>query len=180
MAGGFFATAPPVALVKPEAFFGSRNLRWAGLIGFGWSEKKAGSKKKQKPEAELHSGTLKTGASLSPRSSEPGRPFLAEPRWLFTSDPAPAPTFRNLFHLPLRGGQGSARLEPALPPAGMCDPLSQRNVRPASRADQAQRLPLSPAVGSREPRCLLRTLGLDPVSKSPESHFLPRPPLPSR
>ncbi|XP_055293141.1 translation initiation factor IF-2-like [Moschus berezovskii] len=33
----------------------------------------------------------------------------------------------------------------------MCDPPSQRNVRPASRADQAQRLPLCPAVGSRSP-----------------------------
>ena len=35
MAGGFFAIAPRVALVKPEAFFGRWNLRWAGQIGFG-------------------------------------------------------------------------------------------------------------------------------------------------
>lgn len=37
----------------------------------------------------------------------------------------------------------------------------------------------SPAVGSQEPRCLHPTLCPDPVSKSPESHFLPRPSLSS-
>lgn len=62
----------------------------------------------------------------------------------------------------------------------MCDPPSPRNVRPASPAGHARRVPLSTptAVGRQEPRCLHPTLRQDPVSKSPESHFLPRTPLP--
>jgi hypothetical protein len=58
------------------------------------------------------------------------------------------------------------------------DPSSLRNVGPALGTRQAECLLQSQA---RTPSCLHPTLRQDPVSKSPESHFLPQrsaPPLP--
>lgn len=94
-----------------------------------------------------------------PPSPEPGRLHLVEPRRLFTSE---SPSTVSTFTFP--GG----RRRPSLPPS-----LRNAGPRPGPRGP---RIPPPPPPGAR---CLHLALRPDPVSKSPESHFLPRPPLPA-
>lgn len=92
---------------------------------------------------------------------------LVEPWRLFTSKP---PSTFSAFTFP--GGQRRAR-------RGCRGPPSLRNVGPASPAGPTQLVPPPPPASSQEPRCLHPTFRRDRVTKSPESHFLPRLPLPS-
>lgn len=94
----------------------------------------------------------------SPCSPAPGRLYLEESRWLFTSG---SPSAISTFTFQSGSAGGWARQLQTLPPRGMWVPLPRR-------------------LGEKGPRFLYPHPPGDPVSKSPESHFLPpAPPLPS-
>lgn len=97
---------------------------------------------------------------------QPGRPHLVEARRLFPSYP---PSSRSAFTFPV----GECRAPHGWGRTSLPEECGSRFPRRAGPAPTS-----FPAVQSGEPCCLHCTLRQDPVSKSPESHFLPRPPLP--
>lgn len=122
-------------------------------------------------------GSLRTDCPLKGGKGRGLQCFLPPEGWRAVAGRAvaavylqPTPLHNLDFHLPSQPAQGSARPEQTHPP-------SLRNVGPAPQAGQTQRVPPPPQSEAWSP--VVFPLCQDPVSKSPESHFLPHPPLPS-